>query len=50
MSPSTVTREVKFLLVGVHMVGSGIAVHSRGQEGIVAVAVVDSLDHILVLH
>jgi hypothetical protein len=33
------------------MVGSGIVVHSGEQEGIVVVvAVVDSLDHILVLH
>lgn len=50
MSPSTVTREGKFLPGGAHMAGSGIAVHSREQEGIVVVAVVDSLHHILVLH
>jgi len=50
MSPSTVTREGMFLPVGVHMADSGIVVHSGEQEGIVVVAVVDSLDRILVLH
>jgi hypothetical protein len=32
------------------MADSDIVVHSGEQEGIVVVAVVDSLDHILVLH